>query len=74
MASIWRPHPGVWISPAVQAGTPCVEGTRVPSHLLASVLDPGEPDEWDLIEVCNDYRLTAQQVRAALDYELALAA
>ena len=41
---------------------------------VASVLDPGEPDEWDLIEVCDDYRLTAQQVRAALDYELALAA
>ena len=74
MASIWRPHPGVWINPAVQAGTPCVEGTRVPTHLLASVLDPGEPDEWDLIEVCDDYRLTAQQVRAALDHELALAA
>ena len=74
MASIWRPHPGVWINPAVQAGTPCVEGTRVPTQLLASVLDPGKPDEWDLIEVCDDYRLTAQQVRAALDYELALAA
>ena len=27
-----------------------------------------------LVEVCDDYRLTAQQVRAALDYELALAA
>ena len=74
MASIWRPHPGVWINPAVQAGTPCVEGTRVPTHLLAGVLDPGEPDEGHFIEVCDDHRLTTEQVRTALDYELALAA
>ena len=74
MASIWRPHEGVWINPAVQAGTPCVDGTRVPTHLLARLLDLYEPDEGDLVEVCDDYRLATEQVRAALDYELALVA
>ncbi|MYH44099.1 MAG: DUF433 domain-containing protein [Acidimicrobiaceae bacterium] len=74
MASIWRPHAGVWINPGVQAGAPCVDGTRVPTHLLASLLDIDEPDEDDLEAACDDYRLTADQVRAALGYELALAA
>ena len=74
MAAIWRPHNGVWINPAVQAGTPCVDGTRVPTQVLASLVGLDEPDVDDLAEVCVDYRLTTQQVRSALDYELGLAA
>lgn len=74
MASIWRPHNSVWINPGVQAGTPCVDGTRVPTRLLAHMLSPEDPDELDLKEVCDDYRLTAQQVLSALEYEVALAA
>ena len=74
MASIWRPHDGVWINPAVQAGAPCVDGTRVPTHLLASLLGLDEPDAADLAEVCDDYRLTDEQVRTALHYEFVLAA
>ena len=74
MASIWRPWNGVWINPAVQAGASCVDGTRVPTQLLASLLDPAAPDEEHLSEMCDDYRLTTEQVQAALDYELDLAA
>lgn len=74
MASIWRPHESVWINPEVQAGTPCVDGTRVPTRLLAGLLDPDEPDESVFREICDDYRLTELQVRSALDYEVALAA
>ena len=74
MASLWRPHEGVWINPAVQAGTPCVDGTRIPTHLLAGLLDATNLDEDDLAELYDDYRLTTKQVRTALDYELALAA
>ena len=74
MASIWRPYAGVWINPAVQAGTPCVDGTRVPTQLVAGLLDPDHSEESDLAEVCDDYRLNAEQARAALRYELALAA
>ena len=74
MASIWRPHAGVWINPGVQAGTPCVDGTRVPTHLLGRLLGLGEPDEDDFEAACDDYRLTADQMKAALDYEVVLAA
>ncbi len=74
MASIWRPHERVWINPEVQAGTPCVDGTRVPTRLLASLLNPEQPDESAFKAVCDDYRLTERQVRSALDYEVAIAA
>ena len=74
MASIWRPHECVWINPEVQAGTPCVDGTRVPTSMLASLLGLNEPSEARLLEACDDYRLTTAQVRAALRYELVLAA
>ena len=89
MAAIWRPRQSVWINPAVQAGTPCVDGTRVPTQLLANLLETNKsgvngsggnksgvnrPDDRELHEVCDDYRLTVQQVNAALDYEVALAA
>jgi len=74
MAAIWRPHPGVWINPNVQAGAPCVDGTRVPTLLLVSLIDSDKPDTDELQAVGDDYQLTAAQVRTALDYELALAA
>lgn len=74
MASIWRPHECVWINPEVQAGTPCVDGTRVPTSMLASLLGLNELNEARLLEVCDDYRLTTAQVQAALRYELVLAA
>lgn len=32
LASVWRPHPRILINPAVQAGAPCIEGTRVPTN------------------------------------------
>ena len=73
MAAIWRPRADVWINPAVQAGEPCVDGTRVPTGLIARLLDTDdEPTEDDLAEVSGDYRLSVVQVRAALDFEHSL--
>ena len=66
MASIWRPHEGVWLNAAVQAGTPCVEGARVPTQLLAVLLGPEASYEGDLLEVCADDQFATEQVRAAI--------
>ena len=77
MAAIWRPRVGVWINPAVQAGEPCVDGTRVPTGLIARLLpaeDDEQPADEDITEICGDYRITVLQVRAALEFELSLAA
>ena len=75
MAFIWRPHPSVWINLAVQAGTPCVDGTRVPTSLLADLVDTGKSIVTHVIaQLCDTYRLTREHVREAIAYEVSLAA
>ncbi len=66
-ASIWRPANGVWINPEVQAGAPCIEGTRVPTKDVADLEAVGEHLEC----IADDLNLNIAQVRAALRYELA---
>lgn len=72
MASLWRPHDWVWINPRVQAGSPCVDETRILTSLLAGMAE-GE-DEDDLQDLADDFDLELGAVRAALDYERELAA
>lgn len=72
MAMIWRPSPGVWINPEVQAGAPCVDGTRIPTSQIAGLLDIDNLVDKDINLACDDYRVTSEQVQAALDYELSL--
>ena len=75
MAKIWRPCPCVWINPEVQAGAPCVDGTRIPTSQITGLLGvDGDPADEDVYEVCDDYQITNEQVRAAFNYELDLAA
>lgn len=75
MAAIWRPTTGVWINPAVQAGAPCVDGTRVPTGLVAGLVATGDDDpEAEIERVCDDYQLSATQVQQAVDFEMELAA
>ncbi|MCY4162991.1 MAG: DUF433 domain-containing protein [bacterium] len=70
MAAIWRPHANVWVNPAVQAGTPCVDGTRVPTATLADQYNSGLVVD----DLSDDYRLSSEQVRTAIAYEASLAA
>jgi uncharacterized protein (DUF433 family) len=75
MAAIWRPRTAVWINPAVQAGEPCIDGTRVPTGLIARLLPAAEdkvPSDEDIAEVSGDYRLSFAQVRAAFEFEHSL--
>ena len=66
-ASIWRPAEGVWLNPEVQAGAPCVDGTRVPTKVIADLEAAGDHIE----DIADDLSLDISQVRAALQYELA---
>ncbi len=50
--------------PRVAGGTPVVAGTRVPVDIVVGGLAAGMTVE----EVCDEYRLTPPQVRAALAY------
>ena len=66
-ASIWRPAKGVWLNPNVQAGAPCIDGTRVPTRVIADLEAVGDHIE----DIADDLRLNVAQVRDALQYELA---
>jgi uncharacterized protein (DUF433 family) len=76
LASVWRPARLVWINPRIQAGTPCVEGTRVPTRQLADLVTAkalsDRAEEYE--EVADDYALTVEQVQAAIEFERGLAA
>lgn len=67
LAAIWRPRTGVWVNPAVQAGAPCVDGTRVPTRVIADLAEADEDPE----DIAEDLHLTLPAVEAALEYERA---
>ncbi len=69
MASIWRPWDHVSINPQVQAGTPCVEATRITTAVLAAMAEGA-----DLRDVADDFDLDLAEVNAAVDYERELSA
>jgi uncharacterized protein (DUF433 family) len=68
LANLWRPIKFVTARPAVQAGTPCVEATRVPTSTVDGLVRVGEKVE----DIAFDFQLEIEQVEAALRFESAL--
>ena len=52
------------IDPAIMGGKPVIKGTRVPVEVIVGGLAGGMTVE----EVCREYRIKAEDVRAALAY------
>jgi uncharacterized protein (DUF433 family) len=68
MAHLWRPLEFVTATPVVQAGTPCVEATRVPTTTIDGLVRVGEEIE----DIAFDLDLEIEQIEAALRFEAAL--
>lgn len=68
MARLWRPLPLVSATPLVQAGTPCLEGTRVPTSTVGGLVHAGE----NVDDLAFDLDLGIEQIEAALRFEAAL--
>ncbi len=64
IASRWNAAEGVVIDPTIQAGSPCIIGTRIPTSTILELLE----DE-SLDAIAEEYDLTTQQVKAARDFE-----
>lgn len=64
----WNPAAGVVIDPAIQAGAPCIAGTRVPTATVATLLRDEEPDD-----VALDFNVSVDAVRLAEKFEQLLA-
>jgi uncharacterized protein (DUF433 family) len=56
--------PGVTADPKVAFGKPVIAGTRVPVALVLGQLASGV----GISELCEEYELTPEQVRAAMRY------
>ena len=70
MASEWRPVRGIVVDPDVQAGAPCLDGTRIPTTLIAELVEAGEDPE----DIAQDYALDIRLVKTAMGYETQLTA
>jgi uncharacterized protein (DUF433 family) len=68
MAHVWRPVEFVTATPAVQAGTPCVEATRVPTASIEGLVRVGE----EVDDIAFNLDLKLEQIEAALRFEAAL--
>jgi uncharacterized protein (DUF433 family) len=64
VAMAWAPAPYVLLDPRIQAGAPCVAGTRIPTATIHALLDDESVDE-----VADEYGLTVEQVDAADKFE-----
>ncbi len=70
LATTWEPSDGVLLDPMVQFGAPCVKGTRVPTRSIWGMIDAGDPPRW----VADSYRLSEEEVEAAIAWENSIAA
>lgn len=68
LAIRWRPADEIVIDPTVQAGTPCLSGSRVSTSLIRELAESGE----SLEQLADDYQLDLAQVVAAIDFENSL--
>jgi uncharacterized protein (DUF433 family) len=68
MANLWRPLDLVTATPIVQAGTPCVEATRIPTTTIDGLVRVGENIE----DIAFDLDVEFEQIEAALRFEAAL--
>lgn len=66
-ARLWRPARHVVLDPEVQAGTPCVEGTRIPTATVAAMAAVDPPKL-----VAEELDLSIKEVEAAAHFEAAL--
>lgn len=69
-AAKWEPVPGIVIDPGVQSGAACLKGTRTPTHALYGAHVAGD----DVAGLADGYRLSQEQVEAAIEWEERLAA
>lgn len=64
-AARWTPVEGIVLDPKIQAGAPCLAGTRVPTAVVVDLIDQGADPE----DVADELDLETRQVVAALRFQ-----
>jgi len=65
LARLWRPAKRVELNPEIQAGVPCISGTRVTTDIIAARVGAGEPPE----QVAEDFGVSISDITAATRFE-----
>ena len=61
----WSPYPGISIDPAIQLGTPCIRGTRIPTKTIIGKINAGET-----VDVLHAlYDLSELEINRAIEWE-----
>jgi uncharacterized protein (DUF433 family) len=63
----WTPWRGVVLDPAIQAGAPCIAGTRVPTAVVAELAADADTDDLAL-----DFNVSSEAVENAIAFEQSL--
>lgn len=64
-AAVWSPRPHIVLTPDVQFGQPCIEGTRVTTRTVYQFVKGGAPYD----ELAEDLDISIAKLRAAYEYE-----
>lgn len=70
IAATWEPRGGIVLDPEIQFGAPCIKGTRIPTKTIWGMIAAGDSRE----RVKRSFRLTEQEIDAAIIWEDSLAA
>ena len=70
MAEFWTPARGVRLHPQIQFGAPCIEGTRIPTIAISSMVKGGDSRKF----AARSYRISSESVEAAIEWERRLEA
>lgn len=68
LPNLWKPWEGITLNPLVQAGTPCIAGTRIPTSTIADLLESQAAEE-----LADDFEIAVHAVVAADEFERSLA-
>lgn len=70
IACAWHPAKDVKIAPGIMSGRPCIAGTRIPTWVVAGMVDGGD----SIREIADWYGLPEARVKNAVAWEKQLAA
>jgi len=68
IADSWTPYPGIRLDPQIQFGSPCISGTRIPTHDISGMVEAG--DSLDFL--ARSYGITQSEIETALAWEAQL--
>ncbi len=69
IAAGWSPHAYVFLNPLIQFGTPCIEGTRIPTRSIWDMHRAGDKAE----AIAMNYKVSRLQIESAIEWEREIA-